>query len=259
MATTTFHRFLDLPVELRLKIYEFIPTRINFAVARRDEYGTPVIIFVRTLLEPNILRTCKTVLRELEPGTKKCGPSEMIVNCEIFEQVPDVIEDVRNAHGADPNNPLRLKDVERAMIPVVYTNEQHDEEAEDDAVMNEMWIRLANVYLKHDMRLDIGILIGQDSDVCTLLPRLETAADHTVDLLWSLDIPDVHPQEFNAVLECGMMENPDDVERVVKILEAAEWDVVRSLGEAEKKMAWGVEKFEGVFEMTATDYDGVSV
>jgi hypothetical protein len=28
----------------------------------------------------------------------------MIVNCEIFEQVPDVIEDVRNAHGADPNN-----------------------------------------------------------------------------------------------------------------------------------------------------------
>jgi hypothetical protein len=145
------------------------------------------------------------------------------------------------------------------MIPVVYNNEQHDEEAEEDAVMNEMWIRLANVYLKHDMRLDIGIFIGQDSDVYTLLQRLETAADRTVDLLWSLDVPDVHPPEFNAVLECGMMENPDDVERVVKILEAAEWDVVRSLGEAEKKMAWGVEKFEGVFEMMATDYDGVSV
>jgi hypothetical protein len=61
------------------------------------------------------------------------------------------------------------------------------------------------------------------------------------------------------VLECGMMENPDDVERVVKILEAAEWDVVKSLGEAEMKMAWGVETFEGVFEMMATDYDGVSV
>jgi hypothetical protein len=194
-----------------------------------------------------------TVLRELEPETKKCGPRKMIVNCEFFEQVPDVIEDVRNAHRTDPNNPLRLKDVERAMIPVVYNNEQHD------AVMNEMWIRLANVYLKHDMRLDIGIFIGQDSDVYTLLQRLETAADRTVDLLWSLNVSDVHPPEFNAVLECGMMENPDDVERVVKILEAAEWDVVKSLGEAEMKMAWGVETFEGVFEMMATDYDGVSV
>jgi hypothetical protein len=54
MDTITFHRFLDLPVELRFKIYEFIPTHTNFAVARRDEYGTPVIIFVRTLLEPTI-------------------------------------------------------------------------------------------------------------------------------------------------------------------------------------------------------------
>jgi hypothetical protein len=74
---------MDLHPAIRLNIYEFIPICTNFAVAHRDEYSTPVIVFVRGFVERDILATCKTIRDEIEAypaildrETMEYGPSQ---------------------------------------------------------------------------------------------------------------------------------------------------------------------------------------
>jgi hypothetical protein len=128
---------------------------------------------------------------------------------------------------------------------VDYTRQQPRKQAEYDAWNNEKWIRFANVYLHSNMRMDVGIYIGQDSDVDTLLQGLQTAAEDTVNPAWNQTDP-----EFHAVLECEDIDDPEDADAVAtETLEDAGWTVVRSLAPADKMSKWGTTSFEEAFRL----------
>jgi hypothetical protein len=86
------------------------------------------------------------------------------------------------------------------------------------------------------MRIDIGIWIGQDSDVASFLQTLETAAEDIMNPRWNpTDVGVLHPK-FTVVLECEDMDDPDDAETAIELLEDAGFAVVESLAPAEKKV-----------------------
>jgi hypothetical protein len=147
---------------------------------------------------------------------------------------------------------LRLKNVERVRINIIYTPEQEDKEAEKDAAKKEIWIRLANLYLKFDMRIEIGIWIGTHSLLSTSLDTLETVARRIVDPRWSQPEIDAYRPKFISVMECEEME---DGETAIELLEDAGFAVVESLDSVETTLARGVDTFEEVFDLMATAYD----
>lgn len=81
--------FLRLPLELRRRIFEFLPVRTKLVTTFKDrtKYPVgkkiPVLVLVLRYVERNIIQTCRQLAEEAEPileiETMKLGPPSFII------------------------------------------------------------------------------------------------------------------------------------------------------------------------------------
>jgi hypothetical protein len=81
-------RFLDLPAELRLMVYERIPIAVKYDYAEPYHFFGPLMI-VRPFFERTILECCHQIYDEAKPIIDRMAlppaPLRVIINCEDFE------------------------------------------------------------------------------------------------------------------------------------------------------------------------------
>ncbi len=251
MATTS-SPFLRLPTELRLQIYKHLPCTTKYATARRDEHGTPVIIFVFSYIERAIVAVSRLIRNEAESvidsETQKCGPTQLISDCEYFHIVPEDLAYVRNARNRFVPNNMGLAEDKREDFSTNFTGLNLVEQARMDAVMSQMWTRLANLYLRSDERIELGIWIGNDHACDRFVQQLDSAIEDIVGPRWDASDFGMYRPRFGVTIQCSEEVESGDIPSAVQDLKDAHFDVSDELDSEERESRWGVHIFDGLFE-----------
>jgi len=250
MANTPFP-FERLPAELRTAVYKNLHCTTKYAIARRDKIRTPVVVVRFSYIERAIVAVSKAIRNEAEKvideETQKCGPAQLIADCDYFHFVPEVLANVRNARkGYVPPN-MGLADDERENFDTVFTRRNLIEQARMDAVMYQMWMRLANLYLKTNERIEVGVWIGNDAACEEFVELLPSAIEDIINPRWDVSDSGMYRPKFAVTIECSE-EVDADVEDIVQDFEDARFEVSEDLEPEEMESRWSLKTFDGVFE-----------
>jgi len=250
MAKTPFP-FERLPAELRAHVYKSLHCTTKYAIARRNKTREPVIVVGFSYIERAIVAVSKAIRNEAEKvideETQKCGPAQLIVDCDYFHFVPEVLADIRNARqGYVPPN-MGLADDERENFDTIFTRRNLVEQARMDAVMYQMWTRLANLYLKTNERIEVGVWIGNDAACETFVELLPSAIEDIINPRWDASDTGMYRPKFAVTIECSE-EVESDVEDIVQDFEDARFEVSEELEPEEMESRWSLKTFDGVFE-----------
>jgi hypothetical protein len=229
-----------------------MPCTTKYTTARRDEHGTPVIVFVLSYIERTIVAVSNLNRHEAEAvidnETQKCGPTQLISDCEYFHLVPEVLADVRNArNGFVPNN-MGLAEEEREDFSTNFTGLNLVEQAQMDAVVSQMWTRLANFYLRSDERIELGIWIGNDHACDIFVQQLDSAIEDIADPRWDASDFGMYCPKFGVTIQCLEQVESADVPSAVQDLKDAQFDVSEELNSEDMESRCGVHVFDGLFE-----------
>ncbi|KAH6866834.1 hypothetical protein J4E91_003922 [Alternaria rosae] len=256
--TNTPFPFERLPAELRGHVYKYLHCTTKYATARRDEARTPVVVVRFSYIERAIVAVSTAIRNEAEKvideETQKCGPAQLIADCDYFHLVPEVLADIRNARNSyvPPNMGLAVD--EREDFNIRFTGRNLLEQARMDAVMYQMWMRLANLYLKTNERIEIGVWIGNDAACYEFVQQLDSAIEDIINPRWDASDSGMYRPKFAVTIECsGEVES--DVEDVVQDFKDARFEVSEELEPEEMQSKWGVQTFDGVFDQKELSSD----
>jgi hypothetical protein len=249
---TTHSAFESLPPEVRVEIYKYLPCTTKYATARRDEAGTPVVVFRFSYIERAIVAVSKLIRNEAESvidsETHKCGPVQLIADCDYFHLIPEIMADVRNARNVFVPSNMGLADAERESFSTTFTSKNLIERTRMDAAMSQMWIRLANLYLRSDKRVEVGIWIANDAACDLFVQKLDSAIDDIVNPRWDAFDLGISGPKFSVTIECSDEVESDDVQDVVESFKDAHFEVSEELEPEAMELRWGVRTFDGLFE-----------
>lgn len=243
--------FERLPAELRGQVYKYLHCTMKYATVRRDETRTPVVVVRFSYIERAIVAVSKAIRNEAEKvideETQKCGPAQLIADCDYFHLVPEVLADVRNARNSYVPPNMGLADDEREDFNARFTGRNLVEQARMDAVMYRMWTRLANLHLKMDERIEIGVWIGNDAACYKFVQRLDSAIEDIINPRWDASDSGMYRPKFAVIVECSE-EVESDVVDIFQSFKDARFDVSEELEPEAMESRWVVKTFDGVFE-----------